>query len=1028
MISSELPAGYTLDAPPPDELPEGYVLDAPPQGESTIQPPRAAQPPRFSYDAIRAELKRRGAIPPGADEMQMARRNIPGQAIAGAASASRVPLEMGGATAGGIAGFTAGGPAVSAVGSGLGYSLGAEVADILEQFAGVKDQRPLWIEGLEAGKRYSEGVAWDVGGQTALKPLGYLGKKAFDKLRSLAPLMDTSVKKKVGSIIAADTPAGPWIVENIKKAKEYEEMIPGLKFSRAEMTGDANQIKFERSKTQTPGEFAEQWKGRKAENFRAIRDFINKAKGGEEGLDDVLTPFAKQEQKLAGDVSSTQTALDELGLMGSKTEGTISAGKTIRASAQAGEKAARKAGGVLFDDVPEFGIDGSGLIGKLDEISQPFDDFENIKKNVPEYFETIREVLADKNNIVTPSGLKGMVTNLRAESRKIGGVPGANRFLTSRLDRMAAEADDLLEQASKSGERVGVQPVETPGGATQAEIEDYLVTSNEAQAKASENIKAMRAAEDKEEYAKALNAAKGLVKESPEFAAYQDIIDQGGLNLETAHMGTDKETIKEILRRRPTLLRKGAPTHADQYANQMGFDTPDEMFQDWLSRDTRANQTRKIADDIMNEYYVGKDAGLVHTGPEEFINEEIDMLNSMMSKTRPKGWKQPKTVMEKVVTRAMPGDEQAAAKLKKARTFWKQEVIDKFQSGAVGDILTKGVKGDKVASSQVASQFFKPGAVGEEVAGQFMEAVGHDPGALTAMRDAIRQDMIGGGKNGMGVMNGEGEIVKKKLNQWVFKHKAALKKYGVLKEFQNIESAAKAADEAVKMQSAFNKSEASKLLNGNINTKVRQALNAGQKKQSAQRLMDAIRNNPQAKKGLQNAFIDEMMKGVETTGVDAFGKEIMSVAKISTFLKDFDEPLKVIFAGEKNKLAAMYRVRDALRVIDRTAKSPIGGGSDTAENLAHGASRFFRALIAKTAKVVSPVTGTISLAATPIKMMSDSRVGKLINRSLLDPDLAHDLVWIANGKYKPEVVKRKLSQHFATMGLVSQGDKLNDKK
>ena len=915
-------------------------------------------------------------------------------------------------------------------GGGLGFAIGEEVMDYFDEFIGKKDRKPLYLELVESGKQIVEGAAWEAGGQAFMPLLKVIGAKKIAEAgkyvagkipgaetvasaaRNLPPITEAGAMKMAGRVIAVQTESGPMVVKSIKEAQALQEAIPELRFSRGQMTNDPNIIMFERTRARMPASenigsehVASQQLELEATNSLAIKNFINKVKGPE-GLEQVGAELGQVQQSVEAGVETAKQNLGETIKPMYQGSGEIAAGKAIRGELQAGLSTAKKEGGKLFKEVPEFGIDASKLTSKLDEISQPFDAFEDVESNIPKYFEKVRKVLEDKGGVVTPKDLQGLSSNLGKAARRIERSSDPNAHMISRLNQMYGEVESLIDDAAKSGERVGVRPVETPGGATQAEIEDYLVTSNEAQAKASENIKAMRAAEDKEEYAKALNAAKGLVKESPEFAAYQDIIDQGGLNLETAHMGTDKETIKEILRRRPTLLRKGAPTHADQYANQMGFDTPDEMFQDWLSRDTRANQTRKIADDIMNEYYVGKEAGLVHTGPEEFINEEIDMLNSMMSKTRPKGWKPPRTVMEKVVTRAMPGDEQAYKKLRQARTFWKKEVIDKFKSGTAKDVLAKDVAGDKVSSAQVASRWFQKGAVGEETAAQFMDAVGNSPKAVESIKDYIKQNML------EAITNADTEeVVSASFRKWLAQHKPALKKYGVLEEFNTVGKATKAVDDAIKMQKEFNASEASKILGGNVETAVIKALGTKSYRTAAINLMNQMGGNKKAISGLQNAFIDEIQAMAKTTAPDKLGNKRISFASVDKNLRKYDSALKVFFRDSPKKMKALEQYRSAMERLQIGKSSPLGGGSDTFENTSHGIAQMMKWFGMSNSKIMN----SIKFVAKPFLDMSKATLNDIFNRAALSPEYAYMLKQALNGVKIPN----KFKGHLAAMALMT---------
>jgi len=89
-----------------------------------------------------------------------------GQRIAGAASPYVRPvLETSGMVAGGIAGSAVAPVAGTMAGAGLGYGMGAQAADLLEEYAGTKPTESLPGRFISAGKQVLTGAALEGGGQ-----------------------------------------------------------------------------------------------------------------------------------------------------------------------------------------------------------------------------------------------------------------------------------------------------------------------------------------------------------------------------------------------------------------------------------------------------------------------------------------------------------------------------------------------------------------------------------------------------------------------------------------------------------------------------------------------------------------------------------------------------------------------------------------------------------------------------------------------------------------------------------------------
>jgi hypothetical protein len=538
-----------------------------------------------------------------------------------------------GAVIGAVAGTTgAPGPGTLA-GSGLGFAAGEELADKLDEWLGVRDRQPLSVELVQSGKDIATGAAFEAGGQLLAAGLGAGAKFVAKRLPKIS-LTKSGAQKQAGKIIAANTTGGPVIAKNIEEAQALEEAIPGLKFGRGQTTNDPAIIKFERSRQRMPGDAAEQTAEQTAANSKALRAFIDKQKGGA-GIGDVVDPLIKQREAVEAGVDTAAGALErEAATLGTGADA-AEAGATIRGAAGTGKAAAKKEAGKLFEDVPQFDIDSSSLGTKIDELSKPFSRVENIEANIPSVFGRTKALLEETGGVLTPDDLQGIRSELTTDLRRVQGGQEPNARKASRISGLIGEIDDILKKASASGERLTKEFIinPTPGADDILEYESLSARANE---QATANIKARRESENIQGYKDSLRQAKEIVGESSDFDDFSDIISQGGLNLETAHMMSDKETIKELINRRPTLFRKGSSLHAEHYANKKGFDTPDEMFQDWLSRDKRSDKIRTVADDLFNEFQLSKEAELSEIGFEEFIEEEIKAFNKISKNKPPK--------------------------------------------------------------------------------------------------------------------------------------------------------------------------------------------------------------------------------------------------------------------------------------------------------------------------------------------------------------------------------------------------------
>ncbi len=339
--------------------------------------------------------------------------------------------------------------------------------------------------------------------------------------------------------------------------------------------------------------------------------------------------------------------------------------------------------------------------------------------------------------------------------------------------------------------------------------------------------------------------------------------------------------------------------------------------------------------------------------------------------------------IDALLQKASSAETPGAQKLKTARTFWRKEVIDKFKKGDIGDILaTRG--GDyRVKDSQIASRFFKPGPQGIEAAKKFNAAIGNNPKAMTAIEDAAKQDLLSKFPTG--------EITETGLRRWLNQHKGALAEYNLTGKFDDLVKARRQLDDAIRFKKEFDSSEAAKLLGADPQNAIVNALNSGNKGRAAANLMKQTRGNTAAQNGLKNALSDHILEQSQNPATGM----VTRLDKLDQLLKKYKPAMNVLYADDKAALKAFSQARDAFRVNIKGSKSPVGGGSDTAENVLTSA---FKALGVSSGRVGSLVRAFID----PLKKQEMNKVNALVNQALLNPDYAYTLKLIAETA-EPEV-------------------------
>lgn len=350
---------------------------------------------------------------------------------------------------------------------------------------------------------------------------------------------------------------------------------------------------------------------------------------------------------------------------------------------------------------------------------------------------------------------------------------------------------------------------------------------------------------------------------------------------------------------------------------------------------------------------------------------------------------------KKAIDRAIEGAK-GAEELNVANKFFRKEVIEKYRSGAVGEVLTRGRSGEvsKVPISRIPGKFFSTGNL--SAADQFIKAAG--PDAAPIMRDYAAYDML------QSVTDIEGNVVTSKLNGWLTKNRKLLDKFGIQKDFNDVFKAQQIAEKAKQNAIGFEKNAANIALNSDANLAVKNSLKATKGRSmsnAARELVDATQGDKAALNGIQNALADTIIDDVRTTAYTIAGDPRVSHAQLDRIMRKYEPAMRVIYKDNPDKLRALRKIQKAYRMEVRNKTSPLGGGSDTAENIwtkMMGINLLYRpVVIAK---------GIFNVA----KGMDKNQMESILLDALYNPDTADKIVNLYRMKYKPGIPQIKIEE------------------
>jgi hypothetical protein len=353
---------------------------------------------------------------------------------------------------------------------------------------------------------------------------------------------------------------------------------------------------------------------------------------------------------------------------------------------------------------------------------------------------------------------------------------------------------------------------------------------------------------------------------------------------------------------------------------------------------------------------------------------------------------------------SLSGESGKAGDLYRTASSFYKEYASKYKQGTVAEVLAKGVRGEetRIGMANIASKFD-----GLDGIDDFVKAVGDKNIARDSMRDYYQFDFL----------NPRGEITTKRAAQWLYENAGKLKKLGLFDEFKDIVMKRRGLEFAEKNLDVFNKSVANKILEADVNDLVKKAFKgSGNYAATAQQLLNKVKDNKAATAGFKKAFAENLMKETESTAPEFFqtvGAEtvdevefVKSVAKLTNNLGKYSSAIRIIYKDEPQKIKAIYDVWNAYQTLARTAKSPIGGGSDTVENLFNilagaGGARAGRFYLIKSIR-------------DAFSKNSTRHINEYMRRMMFDPEYAANFV-----SFKTGITPEKINNFNRLMTLIS---------
>jgi hypothetical protein len=354
-----------------------------------------------------------------------------------------------------------------------------------------------------------------------------------------------------------------------------------------------------------------------------------------------------------------------------------------------------------------------------------------------------------------------------------------------------------------------------------------------------------------------------------------------------------------------------------------------------------------------------------------------------------------------------------------------------FRKGTAGDVLRPGsqASGKKVALSDIPSRFFKTGKM--DAADDLIRAVG-DKKAASLIDDFAGMDMLSRAEN-------NGKLSTKTAQTWLKRNANILRKYGLFDKYKDIVSTKELSDEAIIALREYEKGVASRILNADAGKVVESAMSkAGQTNTAAQMRdllnMPGIKGNKAAVKGIKAEFKDFIIKKMETSGEDALGNTVHSVARAKTLLAKYMPAMKVLYKNEPQKIKAMKDYTRLLTILNRTKNVSASGGSTTIEKLlgTNNKEKTVSNIVQNATQLAAVKAGkgwffssmrnlAKAILSIPGKY-SEKQITKFLTQAMLTGDAR--AIMDATRRYKGPYVEfnRAFNRHLMTLGAYTAKD------
>ena len=380
--------------------------------------------------------------------------------------------------------------------------------------------------------------------------------------------------------------------------------------------------------------------------------------------------------------------------------------------------------------------------------------------------------------------------------------------------------------------------------------------------------------------------------------------------------------------------------------------------------------------------------------------------------------------------------EQGAQQIRSALDF-SRHLNDTYTRGPVGKVLGFDARGgERVADLETLDRLLRPGRAGGTSADAIVAALTSQIGG---------GDIEGGRRIVEGVQNfifneflsathgSAGRFDANAGRRFLERHASALDRFPGIKS--QIEEAVQSGNLAqifersgARLQRTLTdvrRSRAAVFLDRDVDRAIAATFSSRKPGLAMQELVRQARRDPtgEALEGLKQGVFQHMMRQVQLGAMDLVGEPMLSARLFRNFRNDNAKTLAAIYSPEE--LRRLAQVGKALDTAERSIRSAVAGGSDTAQNRNVLADATLRIMGGTAGARVGAATGgsplvTANVLATKVRQfffeLPEKMVREMVERAVFDPDLMKTLLAVPTPA-NSERVFRQLNGHLLNLQL-----------